>query len=299
METRDIPVLAAGQYELYAKRKGARGYHTSDDKKGGNFSLHHVIPYRYPCFIGFVVEMSVDRIESIGRSDPFIKSLAFLLENVQKTVLPRDWGSRLPEGDTIRHDFAWMGCNLFIGPSGVWRLYDPGSAPEPLKPHSFEQHRWDTLHGLRTFVDGHVNAWHTGGVEDGDASSTSVTIGEITLGTVKSLLVQLQALAGYKDACEFDPKDWIVYDSDDPKWQTASTKLNSPLTSKEDKKTAKRTLETLAHDDTFEKDCYLPISHRNVRFAGEDMPEWRAFWRLRREDETIPTLKLMANFVLQ
>ncbi len=304
MAIEDNVILPAGTHVVYSSRKSARSFHTTGGKKGGNFSLHHIIPYRYPCFVGMLVEKGIaeiNRLGSGGENDKTVRSIKWWLDSLQKSVLPRSWGTKLPEGEDLRHDFAWMGANLFTGPSGVWRLYDPGSAPEPLRPQSFPVHQWTAIHDLGTYLDGKVVDWIKGADEGEDAASTSVTVGDMTLGTLTEVLTRLSSIAGYKDAHPFTGEDWLIVSSRDARWRNWDTKLNSHMTSKDTKKLAKKTLEGFAKDEDFPLEYKMPISHNRWQSQFPDLPwmEHRALWRLRREDERVPKMRLTANFILQ
>jgi len=305
MAIEDTVILPAGRHEVYSSRKSARSYHTAGGKKGGNYSLHHIIPYRYPCFVGMLVEHAILKINTLGsggRDEKPIKDLIWWIGNVQKCALPRDWGTRLPDPENLRHEFAWMGCNLFTGPSGVWRLFDPGSNPEPLRPQSFPASQWGDVLALGRFLDSQVIAWERGGDDEEDASSTSVQVADITFRHLKRMLIQLNNIAAYKDAHPFTGEDWLIVRSRHWTWTDAYNKLNSPVSSKQARKEAKKKLERMAKADTPSKEYAMPISYTSLIDTYPDMPPWRpirAIWRLRKADETVPKLKMTANFVLQ
>lgn len=198
----------------------------------------------------------------------------------------------------LRHQFAWMGCNLFAGPSGTWRLDDPGSAPEPQKPQSFCGSIWENMHAVARLIDGMVIAWEKGGDDDDDESdsTTRVQTIQITLGMVESFLAKLLPLIAQHDAHPFEPKDWVILDSDDGKWTKIITDLNhGSLKVKQAKQAALKFL----NEQPNKVDGYLPIAHRNVKFAGAVTATTKMFWRLRKDNEVVPQLKMKANFQLQ
>jgi hypothetical protein len=314
-------LLKAETHTLYAARAESPLYHKSDDKKGGNFTLHHIIPYRYPFFIGFVFEQLIRTFPAWstvpGGSG---KELRRRMLAVYNRLVPHNAvtdttlfalnaaGDRAPNL-RVGHHFAWMGVNLFVGPSGAWRMDDPHEGEETIKPQSFDAGRWGALHALKRFLD-------TYAYEFNDAAKTVTTI-EIVLeegNFVSSLLGHLEGLAGYgRDAHPFTPTDWIILDSEHPAWGMAQKALSATLTrggpaQPDDVKIsdAKALFQRIIDEDKTRPESakvvelLAPSQHRNVTFAGRATPDhWGVMWRLRLDGEAIPAAKFKANFQLQ
>jgi hypothetical protein len=305
-------LLPAGTHTLYAARASSPDFHKVDDKKQGNFTLHHVIPYRYPFFIGFLFEQLIRTRPSWAATYPDAAKLLGRMVKVYNKLTPHgptseaELGAVAATGDRepnlrVGHHFAWMGCNLFVGPSGTWRLDDPHEGAEERKPRSFPEGRWNNLHALHRFLD-------TYAYEFDDTAKTVSTV-EIVLeegGFVAGLLERLEGLAAFgRDAHPFTPDDWVILDSDDPLWGIAQGNL-SRATDGFKKKHAKEAFQqVLAADARRSEDkkvvnLYRPVAHRNVSFAGTAAaPSWAVLWRLREDGEPLPELKYKANFEVQ
>lgn len=135
-------VLPAGVHSLETRQRSNKNLRYQAERGGHKFSLHHILPYRYPLFVGVLME---------GFRDAFYPSAPRWPEGGVAPLL----------GDTITgraaaflaqschfdgyeserrlcHRFAWMAPNLFEGPKETWRIDDPGltRTRESLRPHS-------------------------------------------------------------------------------------------------------------------------------------------------------------------
>ncbi len=296
-------ILESGTHQLYADRVSAERFHTADDKKQGNFTLHHIIPYRYPFFVGFVFDQLISRghfnnLQAADKSD--MRSLAHDLKFIGNSLLPaacKLHGDEIldPTKGPLGHKFAWMGVNLFIGPSGTWRLDDPKSSEETQRPQSFDVERWAAVHALKTFVDAFAE------FDDNAHTVTTVKLDSESAGFLTGLLARLNALRSCgKDAHPFTYDDWVILDSDNIAFGMARRGMDKAKgdDGKVKSSQAKQLLDQL--DRTGQVDLYRPVAHREVSFAGVDAQEgWKVFWRLRKDAEPIPELKYKANFQVQ
>src|SRR5262249_24590879 len=113
-------------------------------------------------------------------------------------------------GRDLDSQFAWMGPNLFQGPSGTFRTDDPGSEREPLKPLSFPQELWDNL----TKVEGKLRklAKLTSGNGYRASVSRAVTVGDLE--DVLDLLAPIAAV-GHGNAHALCGGDWLLMKAKD------------------------------------------------------------------------------------
>ena len=312
-------LLTAGTHKMYAKRAPSPGFHKDGDKKGGQFTLHHVMPYRYAFFVGFVVEQLIRTAPTwtAVRGGGGLKQRLVSVYNrlapmpgvTDATLLQlAHTGDKAPDL-RVGHHFAWMGANLFVGPSGSWRLDDPHTDIEPTRPQSFDDGRWNALHALKRYIDTYAY--------DFDDTAKEVSTIQIVLEEgqfVSGLMERLEALTGYgRDAHPFTPSDWIVLDSDGPAWGMAQRALATFLasgrkagaddtTASEAKALFLQVIEKdkLRRPEDREVTEMAPVAHRDVRFAGASAPEhWAVMWRLRLDGEKVPATKFKANFELQ
>lgn len=304
-------LLAAGTHALYGARAKSPDFHKMDDKKQGNFTLHHSLPYRYPFFVGFIFERLIATHASwqgspggarlLGRMVKIYNSLSPFAAVSESGLLGMTGVLDTGQQPRLGHHFAWMGCNLFVGPSGTWRIDDPHDGPEELKPQSFDAKRWEALFTLYRFIETYVYAFD-------DTAHTASTV-ELVVeegGFVEGFLLKLEALAASgRDAHPFTPDDWIILDSDHAKWAIAQGMLSRSAEGLKNSHVRQAFMDVLKADeakakDKREVDFYRPVTHRNVTFGGQATPQnWAVLWRLRKDGERIPELKYKANFLVQ
>jgi hypothetical protein len=316
-------ILTADTHDLYAGRAAADKYHTADDKKGGNFTLHHIIPYRYPYFIGYLFDAinQAGVFDTIGKKDedPRTRRLLADMKLICNALLPKQCkftGADLTDkakSPTLGHKFAWMGVNLFTGPTSSVRVDDPGSNPEPNMPLSFDPEKWERVKAIKPLIDSMVYAFN----DNHDAGCTGTTL-QVRLfdGQIMSLIRHLKSLCCYSaDAHPYEKFDWVIIDlsdRDEPDYTHSYTKqvkhgvtgqvlktVHKAVTVKSigELKELYRKAEELGAADKFM--TYYPMDHRGVKAFGAASPDYIALWRLRLAGEPKPKHGMTGNFKFQ
>jgi hypothetical protein len=326
----DFVELTPGTKDLYKDREGANSFHTENDKKGGNFTLHHVLPYRYPFFAGWLLQQ-IFATGAMTKADWECRRLRTQIDNLCDAVLPGKVNfTEVLKDPKLGHKFAWMGANLFAGPSSSVRVDDPGSNPEPVKPQSFDPQRWEAVKAWdQTLKDAGIQL--SGGDDPGSRASVTVTH-EFKLfegGQVLKLVQALVRLQAYgKEVHPYQKGDWIIIDIDDRddntytmttqqkiEYYNKTTQQNvvkyvpSKRPSETDSisglKDAHRAAvgpkpllvgEQLLSDKIME---FQPGDHRGVTFAGAPTPSYIVLWRLRLPNEKPPKHVMPGNFQFQ
>ena len=206
-------VLEAGDHVLDA-RAGASGWHAGKKAEfgpgagGRSFTFHHVLPYRYPQFVGYLLA-AFARTYAAGPGE-----WADDLYNLREKLL-REPNIRPDEYPTA---FAWMPANLFVGPKGNLRADDPGSGRERQKPDRFPPKQWAALHELGDFLDTRVFK----AVAPRAGGGTVVTTHRVTGREFLAFHRQLLKVSGTSGKMyhPFRPEDWVALESSDPKFPT-------------------------------------------------------------------------------
>lgn len=98
---------------------------------GTNFSRHHIIPQ--------TSLQALYQLTQTSNTDVTNDSTKQAITTALKKIQPAGYNVVALGG------VVWAPVNLFEGPTGFFRSDDPGSAPEPNKPKSFDNTRWLTL----------------------------------------------------------------------------------------------------------------------------------------------------------
>jgi hypothetical protein len=205
--SRDSTLLDSGTYQLENRASAPSDLQALRE---GQFTLHHILPYRYPLFVGFLAQTYATKYGGNnpnwpgGSTDQIAMQTAGILKVVSR------FGS---QQHTIPSKFAWMGPNLFQGPSGNLRIDDPGSGPEKRKPISYRQAVWDALDKVGMKIIDLVDS-----LSSNNNGYVVKTTEPITVGDLEDLLNQLSPIAdvGHGNAHSFKDDDWIVMSTSDP-----------------------------------------------------------------------------------
>jgi hypothetical protein len=263
--SRDTSLLESGTHPLGTRASAPTDLQALRD---GQFTLHHILPYRYPLFIGFLAQTYGTKYGGNtpnwpdGSPDQIAKQTAGILKVVSR------FGS---QQHTIQHKFAWMGPNLFQGPSGNLRIDDPGSDPEARKPISYRPAVWDALDKVRQKVDSLVSS-----LGSTDQGYTVTTTKLITVGDLEDLLNLLSPIAdvGHGNAHSFKDDDWIVMSTSDPSFSKDFQPNGMVSTA------VKQRFSALPRNK---------INNFRPSYSGVTTDPTPRLWRLRQSTETIPT----------
>ncbi len=104
---------------------------------------------------------------------------------------------------------TWVAPNLFQGPSGNYRIDDPKSERESVKPQSFPQTVWNALHQAGDRID-KASSWLGG-------NGYRIRTEKWTIGDYSDLIKELQPLwmRGHGNEHSFNSTDWLVMVSSD------------------------------------------------------------------------------------
>jgi hypothetical protein len=263
--SRDTNLLDSGTYQLGTRASAPTDLQALRD---GPYSLHHILPYRYPLFVGFLADTYATKYGGNtpnwpgGSTDQIAKQTAGVLNVVSR------FGS---EQHTIPSKFAWMGPNLFQGPSGNLRLDDPGSNPEERKPISYRPAVWDALKKVADKVNGLVST-----LGSNNQGYTVTTTKPLTVGDLEDLLNLLSPIAdvGHGNALSFTDTDWIVMSTSDPGFS---------------KDFLPNAMVSVAVKQRFSALPRNKIQNFRPSYSGATTDPTPRLWRLRQSTETIPT----------
>ncbi|HEX3448401.1 MAG TPA: hypothetical protein VHS97_09115 [Isosphaeraceae bacterium] len=263
--SRDTNLLDSGTYQLGTRASAPTDLQALRD---GPYSLHHILPYRYPLFVGFLAETYATKYGGNtpnwpgGSTDQIAKQTAGILNVVSR------FGS---EQHTIPSKFAWMGPNLFQGPSGNLRVDDPGSNPEERKPISYRPAVWDALMKVADKVNGLVST-----LGSNNQGYTVTTTKPLTVGDLEDLLNLLSPIAdvGHGNALSFTDTDWIVMSTSDPGFS---------------KDFLPNAMVSVAVKQRFSALPRNKIQNFRPSYSGATTDLTPRLWRLRQSTEPIPT----------
>jgi hypothetical protein len=241
--------------------------------RDGEYSLHHILPYRYPLFTGFLAQAYATKFDPNNRNWPGGSMDPIAMQTTGIHIVLSRFGSTQHD---LPSQFAWMGPNLFQGSSGNFRIDDPGSSREPRKPISYKQDRWDALQQAGDRIDGLVSSWGSD-----NQRYTATTAKTITVGDFEDLLKLLRPIAqvGHGNAHAFQETDWIVLSTSDPtfgQYLRPNATVSNVL---------KAQFESLASREPKKVKFGRP-SYSGMAFPRNPVPH---LWRLRQPMETVPT----------
>ena len=236
------------------------------------YSLHHVLPYRYPLFVGFLAEKyrttfvpqasRGDWPTALTYNDPVGPKVAKVLKVVSR------FGANQHD---LPSKFAWMGPNLFQGPAGNLRTDDPGSGRETIRPCSMKQKLWDNLMRLGDKIEALGVSFPSDGV-----GSRAKTTYDLKVSHFDELLQLMNPITktGHGNALTFDAEDWIIpiSVSNDPRY---------------------RLQPNAAVNDDFKRQflLYAAANPQNIQLY-KPLPSFghqiTVLWRLRKPNEPVP-----------
>lgn len=286
--TRETELLAEGTYNVGSRKAAPQGLAML--RNGVSYTLHHILPYRYMCFIGYLAEIYRDQLLNVpqqdqagwpeNRQDDVSKKVALLFA----TVCP--FGGQQQD---VRTRFAWMAANLFQGPSGNYRIDDPGSEREQTKPHSLTISVWTALGQLETALDVKVTAWGSG------ANNTyTATTKKWTVGSYIDLLKHTDSLIqrGHGNALGFTDTDWIVLESEDQRDRIPQDRAPSDYLKAQYRNLDAGNLRVIRYRPVFTTVNPSPV-------GPKDLPNAVVLWRLRKANEAVPATKYHGKFKIQ
>ena len=242
-----------------------------DSLTGPGQSLHHVLPIRYPMFIGLLYQ----RLHSFGPVTMQIDLKQDLERLEQKLRGFKRARSARGQDEPLAYArvFPWVGFNLFAGPSGNLRTDDPRDGREVVKPHSFGQTQWDSLSAVKAAIDEMVREF----TETGEGGWHVMLNRNIVVKDLATIIRKLEPIVqANKFYHAYHPSDWIVFDSDDDAW-TKLTRSQNP-------------------DVAAIKKSYsaLEVQKKLVKYGApppaNGSPECTLFWRLRTPNEHAPAV---------
>jgi hypothetical protein len=158
------------EYERFGNGPGINA-----ERNGDRCSNHHVLPYYVMKYVGLLCAALVKRgtlntddktrlNELAGNTlDPLLAVINIDPNDDSRFIFPM----RSPAGPPAAvsnyvSQVAWVGYNLFTGPSAKFRDVDPSQTVEPTKPASLKTARWESIRKLWDNVK-QVNALRTSG----------------------------------------------------------------------------------------------------------------------------------------
>jgi hypothetical protein len=268
---RNQVLLKSGNQDEMGARSSEASKELREHKNEEQCSLHHILPWRYPFFVGYLAEKfkeqffpKADRYWPTNATDDRSKAVAKVLKVVSC------FGS---EQWDLPIKFGWMAPNLFLGPAGNFRIDDPQDAREQSNPVSMRQQLWDQLIVLGDKIDelAELNC------------TTALAKKNITVGEFDDLLALLSPISdiGHGNALGFESTDWLC--------------LVSNVSN--DKRYLLNPWEkvTTAFKDQFRE--YAKVSPDKIDMYRPDCSQLRplvpVIWRLRKETEGVPDKTFM------
>ncbi|MFG3280334.1 hypothetical protein [Streptomyces sp. NPDC048111] len=105
---------------------------------GANMSRHHILGRKY-------IQLLLALGQEVPVSDGTLKRFA---------GWPVSTGSTAPVNAQLNGMFFWSPFNLFVGPAGTRRVFDPSSGVEQQRPNSFPEDRWNHLKRIPGYLEG-------------------------------------------------------------------------------------------------------------------------------------------------
>jgi hypothetical protein len=204
-------LIGEGEARVIGRRQNV--IPTIQDLRSGAYTLHHILPYRYPAFFGYLAEQFQEHYlgnrtieECRSDQDKLISSFGSFVHMLRAH-------NANAQGGLVQR-FAWMGPNLFEGPAPIYRVDDPGSEKEASMPLSMLQSAyWDPLDLLKTAIDGVVTFSGDGAGEISVQASVQVTLKTFaTLLRIMSPVIDRQ----HGNALKFNADDWLCMEN--PNW---------------------------------------------------------------------------------
>jgi hypothetical protein len=127
---------------------------------GAHRARHHILGRKY-------IQLLQLLAEKVGVNPGTLKRFA---------GWPEGSSSNKPVEGEFPGRFFWSPYNLFIGPEGQLRVFDPSSGVEQQKPNSFPQNRWDALKAIPPyFQEIGIDLRQLVGLEDGKTEKWDIT----------------------------------------------------------------------------------------------------------------------------
>lgn len=268
MTLRDDDVfLDAGTYQLGARAQAAEAIRKA---KTGSFSLHHIIPYCYPMFLGYLIE----RATALGGVDAWTRES---LNTLRTRLLFAAEGQQ-----SVPSKYGWLCANLFEGPSGNFRLDDPRDNPddqrEQVRPQGFDRDLWAQVHALGAALQ------QVGSRTAGPDGYNIRVDTPLRVAGFKSILRVALALAARNKQLfyPFHHSDWVILEPDETEqsWYATLTGLNMGHEVTDDMKLKFRELMIRKPSKVLSYSLPHDALDRPMRAVSR-------FWRLRRDNEVL------------
>jgi hypothetical protein len=172
---------------------------------GNGWSRHHIVGRKYLQFLYKILEAYGFIVSgNLAECDNRVKKFA-----TYDNTGPRDM-------DELATGWFWAPTNLFLGPNGDFRSFDPSSGVEQVKPKGFPQKRWDAVKLIPATLEA-IGIDLNSLVKHQDGQEQTYTIPKndddirVTLGKLLDALYAVATVNAYK----YKDDEWaVVQDSE-------------------------------------------------------------------------------------
>lgn len=179
----------------------------------GNYSRHHIVGRKY---LQMLTHLLVE-FEYVTVADRSVREADQVIATCDARVrkFAEYQGNNLR---ALKGALFWSPWNLFVGPKGEFRTFDPSSGMEQVKPKGFPDDRWKALKQVPlTLEDLGVSLVNVVTADNGDELNFTLKVEDATAKTrLNALLDALKAACPEKQTGKpyrFNPDEWAVVDT--------------------------------------------------------------------------------------